>query len=193
MASPSHEKLFVYEHLAKRVSYHPLTGLIYWKEKPKRMKGHWHFLKPAGHLTPNGYWVITIRIGGKQYKVQQHNLAWFIIYGQLPKKGFSIDHKNDQKADNQLENLRLLSHAGQTISRKHGSNLPPWVYWENRSRKFVARIMVLEKRKTLGFFNDSWKAHTKVADFAIKNNLISKEEYELLINEWKEFRGGKNG
>lgn len=193
MASPSHEKLFIYEHLAKLVTYHPLTGLIYWKEKPKKMKRHWHFLKPAGCFDHKGYLIIQTSICGKNFKVGQHNLLWFIVYGRLPKEGFSIDHKNDRKADNRLKNLRLLSNPGQSISRQRGSYFPPWVYLDKRNNKFYSRIRVLKKRKNFGYFDDSWKAHTTAADFAIKNGLISAEEYELLITEWKEFRGGKNG
>lgn len=192
MVSPSHKKLFVYQHLAKRVTYHPLTGLIYWKEKPKGAK-RWHSLKPAGGTSADGYRRIWKKICGKQFILQQHNLAWFIIHGKLPKEGFSIDHKNDRRADNRIENLRVLSYAGQSISRQHGSKLPPWVYTLKENGKFYARIRVLGKQKFLGDFYDPCEAHTTAADFAIKNNLISAEEYALLITEWKEFRGGKNG
>lgn len=189
MTSPSNKKLFVYQHLAKLVTYHPLTGLIYWKEKPKGINVNWHSLKPAGWLDSYGY----RRISRKQGHVLQHNLAWFIIYGKLPNDGFSIDHKNDRKADNRIENLRLLSDAGQSIARLHGSNLPPWVYFHKGKQNFRARIKFLGKRKHLGSFNNAWQAHLTVADFAIKNGLISADEYALLISEWKEFRGGKNG
>lgn len=192
MSSPSNKNLFVYQHLAKLVTYHPLTGLIYWKEKPKGVRG-WHSLKPVGSISPAGYFQITIAIAGKKYTIKQHNLAWFIVYGKLPKEGFSIDHKNDRKADNRLKNLRLLSHAGQSIARQLGSNLPPWVCFNIKTRKFLSRIKVFGKSKHLGYFDESWKAHVTVADFAIENGLISAEEYELLITEWKEFRGGKNG
>lgn len=192
MPSPSHENLFVYEHLAKRVSYHPLTGLIYWKEKPKSVR-RWHPLKPAGCINAGGYLKISTSILGKTYKLRQHNLAWFIAYGELPKDGFTIDHKNDRKADNRLENLRLLSQTGQVIARKYGSHLPPWVSFNREKGKFETKIYVLGKKKSLGYFYDSWQAHLTGANFAIKNNLISAEEYALLITEWKEFRGGKNG
>lgn len=193
MASPNNEKRSVYEHLAKLVTYHPLTGLIYWKEKPKSIRRPWHPLKPAGCIDGGGYLQISTTIGGKEYKLKQHNLAWFVTYGNLAKKGFSIDHKNDIKTDNRLKNLRLLSHSGQNIARQRGSNLPPYVCLHRPGGKFQARISVLGKQKSLGRFDDPWEAHTVVADFAIKNGLMSADEYALLITEWKEFRGGKNG
>ncbi len=192
MSSPSHKLLFVYEHLAKLVTYHPLTGLIYWKEKPKRVGG-WHPLKPAGNIKSDGYLQISTKISNKEYKLTQHNLAWFIAYRNLAKKGFSIDHRNDRRADNRLENLRLLSNAGQSISRQYGSNLPPWVHLEKRRGKFRGQISFLGKIKFLGYFYDPWKAHTTAANFAIENGLIGADEYALLITEWKKFRRGKNG
>ncbi len=71
--------------------------------------------------------------------------------------------------------------------------MPPWVYFDKRRGKFQTSIRVFGKKKFLGCFYDSWVAHTTAADFAIENGLIGAEEYALLITEWKESRGGKNG
>ena len=194
MASPSHDKMHVYEHFAERVTYDPLTGLIYWKEKPKGCPGKWHCLKPAGTDPPKGYRRIGTRFNGKYFKVQKHNLAWFMIHGELAKDGFSIDHKNDQKADNRLENLRILSNCGQSVARAKGSKLPPWVHFHKPTNKFQAGIKVDGKTKYLGLFGDAWQAHATAADYAISNRLIDPAEYAMLIAEWHEFRGGaKNG
>ena len=136
MASPSHDKMHVYEYIAERVTYHPLTGLIYWKENPKRGGKKWNCLSPAGGKTAKGYMQISSRLNRKDCALQQHNLAWFMIHGELPENGFSLDHKNDWPADNRLENLRVLSHAGQMIARARGSELPPWVHLDKAVNKF---------------------------------------------------------
>jgi hypothetical protein len=191
MASPSHDKMHVYEYIAERVTYHPLTGLVYWKENPKGGK-RWHCLSPAGSKLSNGYMQIGVRLNGKGFVLKQHNLAWFMIHGELAKEGFSIDHKNDRPADNRLENLRILSHAGQGISRSRGSEFPPWVCFHKASNKFQARIEIDGKIKYLGIFDDPWRAHVVAADYAIENGLIPGAEYAMLIAEWHEFRGGAN-
>ena len=189
MASPSHDKMHVYEYIAERVTYHPLTGLVYWKKNPRGWK-KWHCLSPAGSKEANGYMQIGGKLNGKRVMLRQHNLAWFMVHGELPRNGFSMDHKNDCKSDNRLENLRILSHAGQSISRSRGSELPPWVSSDKAGIKFKAGITVDGKAKHLGYFEDPWKAHATAADFAINNGLIDPAEYAMLITEWHEFRGG---
>tara|TARA_R110000803_G_scaffold39298_1_gene84746 strand:+ start:185 stop:790 length:606 start_codon:yes stop_codon:yes gene_type:complete len=193
MSSPSEKRVFVYEHLSKLLTYHPLTGLMYWKQRPKSYggRGGWHPLKPAGSISGQGYRQLTATICGKPHDVKQHNLAWFIAFGKIPKEGFSIDHKNNQRLDNRLENLRVLSHCGQAISKSKVRNLPPWVYWRKNLNKYSSRIVVKGKLKYLGHFTIPWQGHTKAADFAIKNGLISADEYALLIAEWKESQGGQ--
>ena len=193
MSSPSHDKMYLYEYLAERVTYHPLTGLIYWKENPRGGK-KWHCLSTAGSNDAKGYMQICVSLNGKVRQVRQHNLAWFMIHGELPESGFSIDHRNDRKADNRLENLRILSHCGQIIARSKGSDFPPWVCFHKARNKFQAQIQVNGKGKHLGYFDDPWKAHVVAADYAIENGLIDPAEYAMLIAEWHEFRGGaKNG
>tara|TARA_R110002167_G_scaffold275381_1_gene481415 strand:- start:90 stop:671 length:582 start_codon:yes stop_codon:yes gene_type:complete len=192
MSSPSEKRVFVYEHLSKLVTYHPLTGLMYWKQKPKAGPVRWHPLKPAGWIDPEGYRQLKATICGKKYKVKQHNLAWFITFGKIPKEGFSIDHKNNQRSDNRLENLRVLSHCGQNISKAKVRNSPPWVYWSKDIKKYRSCIKVNGKDKHIGYFTNPWQGHTKAADFAIKNGLISFDEYAMLIAEWNESKGGVN-
>ncbi len=191
MSSPSQDRMYVYEALAERVTYHPLTGLIYWKKNPTGPK-KWNCLSPAGGDNGKGYMQMGIKLNNKKFNVKQHNLAWFIAHGELAKDGFSIDHKNDRKADNRLENLRILSHCGQSIARAKGSELPPWVYLNKARNKFQARAKVDGKSKTIGYFDDPWKGHVTAADFAIENELIDPAEYAMLIAEWHEFRGGAN-
>ena len=191
MASPSDKLMFVYEHLSKLVTYHPLTGLMYWKNRPK-FGTRRHPLRPAGSISNSEYRAISIRICGKEHNVKQHNLAWFITFGKIPKEGFSIDHKNNQRLDNRLENLRVLSHCGQGISKSKVRNSPPWVFWREDLNKYISGIRVNGKLKHLGCFTNPLQGHTKAADFAIKNGLIPADEYAMLMSEWNESQGGLN-
>ena len=168
MASPSDKLMFVYEHLSKLVTYHPLTGLMYWKNRPK-FGTRRHPLKPAGSISNSGYRAISISICGKEHNVKQHNLAWFITFGKIPKEGFSIDHKNNQRSDNRLEN-----------------------FWREDLNKYISGIRVNGKLKHLGCFTNPLQGHTKAADFAIENGLISADEYAMLMSEWNESQGGLN-
>lgn len=49
------------------------------------------------------------------YKTQTvHKLVYETFHGEVP-KGFDIDHINDIKDDNRLENLRVLSHRDNSL------------------------------------------------------------------------------
>lgn len=54
----------------------------------------------AGYLSPNGY--LFISVDGISYRA--HRLAWFYMYGVWPIN--EIDHINEVKTDNRIENLR---------------------------------------------------------------------------------------
>jgi hypothetical protein len=61
----------------------------------------------AGHLNvEQGYWYIKI----DKKRFQAHRIAYFMYYGVDPKEK-QIDHKNGDKSDNFIENLRLVSQS----------------------------------------------------------------------------------
>jgi len=80
-------------------SYNPITGEILRKVKT----GNY----PAGSKCTgkflNGYLKVTYK--GKQRL--QHRLAWFLYYKEQPPE--QIDHINQDKTDNRIENLRTVT------------------------------------------------------------------------------------
>jgi len=68
--------------------------------------------------TPNkGY--IEIQIDGK--KNQAHRLIYIYHNGEIP-DGFEIDHINNLRYDNRIENLRLLTHSQNCKNRPKRKN-----------------------------------------------------------------------
>lgn len=53
-----------------------------------------------GSLDKDGYLIIKVK--GKQFKA--HRIVWLLNYGKFPTK--ELDHKNRNKLDNRIENLR---------------------------------------------------------------------------------------
>lgn len=89
-----------------------------------------------------------INIEGKVYKA--HRLAWFYIYGAWPIK--EIDHKNGNKLDNRINNLRDVSrtlNAQNHIKKPKENGLPEGVR-KNKRGKFDARIGFNNKSYFLG-------------------------------------------
>lgn len=108
------------------------NGKLYWKprEGKDRDTKRWntrYACKEAGCLSCYGYTVITLD--------KKMHRAGVIIYemhnGKIP-EGMVLDHINQNKDDNRLSNLQIITHDHNT----------------RRSREINAKGFVLDKRRT---------------------------------------------
>jgi hypothetical protein len=100
------------ERLKELFRYNPETGeFLRIKGVKKGAAG-----TIAGTLALNGY--VTISVDCKRYYA--HRLAWLYTYGELP---VQIDHKDRDRANNALENLRAADNStnGANKSKPSGS------------------------------------------------------------------------
>ena len=56
----------------------------------------------------NGYRVISIRNGATKLQCRVHRIIWVSQYGVVP-EGYVVDHINNDKADNRIDNLQILT------------------------------------------------------------------------------------
>lgn len=68
-------------------------------------------LKPT--LYNNGYLHVNLWKNGKMKKFYIHRLVYEAFRGAIP-KGLTVDHVNNVKTDNRLENLQLLTQGDNT-------------------------------------------------------------------------------
>lgn len=76
----------------------------------------------AGSMNPDGY----IRIWCNGSLRMQHRLNYYLYHGVLPDEGYEIDHKDKNRANNGILNLRILSKSdnnSRSYNRKFGSQL----------------------------------------------------------------------
>ena len=141
--------------LKTMLRYNQRTGVFVWLQPSKyrpEYKG-----RQAGSVHKHGYVHISIR--SKSYKA--HRLAWLYVHGEWPSG--DIDHKNGDRADNRIANLRVASRQVNAENRRaarsgHATGFIG-VVWRPRNQKYEARIAVNKKYKYLGLFNTPEEAH----------------------------------
>lgn len=142
------------ERLKELLDYDPMTGLFKWKVRRKGVEAG----DVAGAVNHEGY--ISIGIDNSVYKA--HRLAWLYMFGRMPNG--MMDHRNGDRADNRIENLREAT-PGQNSQNKHVASAKNkssglmGVSWSNDRNKFYARICVNGKVRALGRFDTAEEAH----------------------------------
>jgi hypothetical protein len=90
----------------KMFNYDSVNGGLYWKEAGRGRTVGRRFGMDQGYR--KGF------IKGKNYR--EHTLVWMYHYGNIP-AGLEIDHKNQVRGDNRIENLRVGT-RGQNMANK---------------------------------------------------------------------------
>jgi len=119
-----------YEHLVKRYS---------WRSSSK------------------GYAEHRVYSYGNQKRIFMHRFIWEVTNGPIPDDR-EIDHRNGNKTDNRVENLRLVTHRENIQNRsdkRNGTTTSkyPGVSWHKSNQKWIAQIRINGVRRSLGCFN----------------------------------------
>ena len=121
------------EELRERLDYNPDTGVITWKKSGNGVK----FGQEAGSIN-RGY----RRMLFNQEGWQVNRIAYY-MYHSLDPLEKQVDHKNNDKLDNRIKNLRLADISqNKKNSRiyKNNSSGVTGVYWSQANQKWTAKI-----------------------------------------------------
>lgn len=160
MAEIKNNRSITIDRLKSVLDYNSDTGIFVWKVtiSPKAVAG-----SRAGAIRKRGYRVITI--DGEQHKASR--LAWLYSYGELP--AGLIDHKNLDRTDDRLENLRISDHAENAwnvgLSKRNTSGVKGVSRSENG---WQAKIAYRSKRVHLGYFKSIDEAASSYENAARK-------------------------
>jgi hypothetical protein len=134
--------------------FEPDTGFLIWKNPPmfcSKKAG-----ERAGNVNSTGYRRVMIE---KKFYAE-HRLIWLYYHGYWP-QGF-IDHKDGQKANNAIGNLRECDRSQNAANMKvtaRSSTGLKGAYWSKRHNRFVSKIRVRGKYINLGLHKTAEQAN----------------------------------
>lgn len=155
------------------IIYAPLTGSFTWAHHDNvyiNVKG-----KAAGTTGSRGH----RKIAFQGYQLKAHHVAWAITYGYWP---IEVDHKDNNRANNKLDNLREATRAQNQMNRVLSKNNTSG-YKGVIKRKyggFEAKILVEKRYIHIGKYPtavEAAEAYDKAAlehhkDFAKTNKML---------------------
>jgi|LakMenEpi03Aug12_release.lakeMendotaPanAssembly.Ray.scaffolds.fasta_scaffold561383_1 hypothetical protein len=124
-------------------------GNLYWKKKSTKLSRA-NIGSIAGSLSSSGY----LQTGVKGKIFLNHRLIFLMHYGYLPQ---FIDHKDGNKTNNKIENLRETNKSQNRMNAKLQKNNISGiknVNWSKKERKWVVQIGVNSKKLRFGSYFD---------------------------------------
>jgi hypothetical protein len=108
-----------------------------------------------------GYFIASLSIDKKTKYYLVHQLVAMAFLGHTPNGHKSVvDHINNVKKDNRLDNLQIITNRENTSKNtKQGSSIYTGVYWSKTLNKWCACIRINSKSKHLGYFDNEIDAH----------------------------------
>ena len=151
------------EHFRDWLRYDPHTGVFVWRKRASNVRAG----AIAGGLNDQGYRLIQCC----RQLVRAHVLAWYFVSGKEPSDGLEIDHKNGQRDDNRIINLRLATrqqnNANAKLNEKNTTGFKGVSFYK-RTGRWVAGIRVNYWRLSLGYFDSAEEAAQAYDDAAYK-------------------------
>lgn len=112
----------------------------------------------------NGYPQVTLYKEGESKTKSIHQLLAIVFLNHVPKgfNGLMVDHINNIKTDNRLENLQLVTaRENSSKDRRRGVSKYVGVHWFKPENKWISSISIKGKRKHLGLFANEYDAHLR--------------------------------
>ena len=145
-----------------------------------------------------GYYRVCLYNSGKRKSFYIHQLVAIAFLGHIPNgNSLVVDHINNDKANNELSNLQVISsreNSSKDKWRHNPSSLYPGVYYSLTKKKWASSISVNGTPFHLGYFNiesiagqeysnalGHYSEHSNLTNFTFKTK--RRGVYETYINQ----------
>lgn len=138
----------------------PERGTLHWIKRPATCV---HVGDLAGGLNTQGY--IMFRLKGVLYRA--HRVIWEFVNGEL-EDSVEIDHINNDRSDNRIENLRIANRCENCQNMAKPSNNTSGikgVSWSKYHSKWECYCAVDGVKHKLGRYDSLAEAEQVVVDF----------------------------
>jgi hypothetical protein len=124
----------------------------------------------------NGYYQVILCKNSDRKIFKVHSLVAICFLNHIPDGTHNVvvDHINEIKTDNSVENLRLIGHR-ENVSRsiKDSTSTYVGVSWSKNAKKWISQITIEGKTKYLGLFDNEQDANKKYLE-TLKDLLYGK-------------------
>jgi hypothetical protein len=166
-------EIFVYDETSK--------SCLRWKERGLLKSKHKDLSAGCFNKVSKYY---SVKFNKKNYQV--HRIIFEMFNGKIPNGKF-LDHIDNNRSNNKIENLRLATHSENMKNRnipKNNNSGYKGVYFRKDIKKWYVQITLNNKRINLGVFLDILEAsavYDKAAikyfgEFALTNKILKIKE-----------------
>lgn len=135
-------------------------------------------------ISNSGYYTVNLRFKNQQKTITVHQLVAMAFLNHKP-CGYEIviDHINNVRTDNHLENLQLTS-SRINISKDRGVKTSRYtgVHWSNKAKKWESTINIKKNRIFLGYYETE-----EVASSVYNKALENMDKYDNNNKEFSNF------
>jgi hypothetical protein len=152
---PNYEGIYQVSNLGKvkSLSRQVFNGKVNYLSKEKILKEC---------IDSTGYIVFGLCRNGKMKTIGVHRLIAMAFLNHKTTKNLVVDHINNNRLDNRLENLQIISHRENcSKDRKNCSSSFIGVCWDKDKNKWISNIYINGFHKTLGFYDSEIEASFK--------------------------------
>jgi hypothetical protein len=132
-------------------------------------------IKPYLHKT--GYLYLNVRYNGKHTCIAFHQIVWILNHHTLPIAPFSIDHIDQNKLNNSIDNLRIANHRLQLINKKNHNQYYGVCLKHGR---YSAQMQCNKIAKYFGSYKCEKIAHIRIISEILNSNMPHIEKQILL-------------